>query len=78
MKALTQKDLSALASLIRWATHRQVVILHGLYLDIMRGDKLINCVMIKNGSAYAIDIISGFAMKYYPTEISCWKWKILI
>ena len=55
-----------------------LLILHGLYLDIMRGDKLINCVMIKNGSAYAIDIISGFAMKYYPTEISCWKWKILI
>lgn len=89
MKSLTRKDLLALASLIRKATHRKVVVSGREHLSIMKEGKFFAKVMIKKGRALATDIIPGFQMKsFHPRPSSCkpfhrdrilrWRWQILI
>jgi hypothetical protein len=77
MKPLTRKDLPALASLIRWTTHRKVEICKN-FLFIRRGDKIITDVVIRNGQALASDIIPGFIMKSCHGFITQWIWEIVI
>jgi hypothetical protein len=76
MKPLTQKDLPALASLIRQSSHRRVVVFNS-HLSIVREGKFFADVKIENGKALSTDIISGFDMKSCHKQNS-WPWEIVI
>jgi hypothetical protein len=77
MKPLTQKDLPALASLIRYATHLRVdVFTKERCLEMTRNNGIIVKVKITlKGKVLATDIITGFYMRSHNGS---WKWEIVI
>lgn len=76
MKKLTQQDLPVLASLVRMVTHRKVAVFE-MHLSVIRNNIFTVSAMIRDGEAFANDIIPGFTMKPVSTS-SVWKWQIVI
>jgi hypothetical protein len=92
MKILTNEDLPALASIIREATHRKVMILNrkvtilsgfGYFilpvLVILRNHRVINRVRISDGKIFSTNLIRGFDMHFNSSHlVDPWNWQILI
>jgi len=80
MKPLTQKDIPALASLIRQATHMRVLV-SNTYLKIFRKGRLFTVVVFIDGKVWASKKIPGIPMKqeyvYHPIN-HAWCWEIVI
>jgi hypothetical protein len=77
MKPLTQKDLPALASLIRYATHLRVYILSSGILILRKNVVVCQVEIFSNGKALSTGIISGFMMRSYHKDPG-WPWEIVI
>jgi N-acetylglutamate synthase-like GNAT family acetyltransferase len=78
MKILTWADLPALASIIREATHRKVMV--GVqFLHVRRNEKDFSIVTISNGNVLATQKIPSFTMKSIKTSLSTpFQYQILI
>jgi hypothetical protein len=74
---LTQKDLPALASLIRYTTHLRVDVFSSGILILRKNVAICQVKIARNGKALSTGIISGFIMKSYHGS-SDWPWEIVI
>ena len=77
MKALTQKDLLALASLIRYATHLRVYVFSFGMLIFRKKTVVCQVELSRDGKALSTGIISGFMMRSYHKDPG-WPWEIVI
>jgi hypothetical protein len=75
MKPLTQKDLPALAEIVREVTRRKVLV-YSDYLDIIRNGEIFASMAIRGGRIVATKKITGFDMEFssrYTSVGRCWQ-----